>query len=903
MSELTNDRGYYRELMDFVQAIVWRGSAQTFQFTFVSSYAETLLGYPVQRWIDEPAFWRDHIHPDDRDWAMEFCDRATREKRTHEFDYRMIAADGRVVWLHDAVHVVVENDQPKELIGVMVDITEKKDAEEALRRSQDQLRTIIDVIPQQIWCGLPDGSNDFANERLLSYVGLSQEELRGDGWLKILHPDDQQRVSKAWHESLAHGTPFEQEERHRGADGKYRWFLNRGVPLRDAQGRIVRWYGTNTDIEDRKRAEEDLRESEQRWRAVFDNSTVGIALLDETGHFLAANSAYEEMVGRKTGELRSLTCRDLTYSEQDCSATDTLMSELLQGRRDRFELEKRYRRKDGGLIWVRTSGALVPNAAGSPRFLVFVVEDITERKHLHDRLERERDRLHLLLSLSNQIVSKLDIGDFFDALTDILREIEGWEYPAVLLPESASRLRIRLVGGSGNKGELKEGLSVPVEGTPAGNVYRSGQPELFRFADLPPVPAHYPELKDWREFVQTEGLGVGCNLPLLHDGKVLGVLALHTRNSLESARADLAFLQELAKLVAIALNNALLYGRLNEAWERLAHEKRTIEEQIRTEFNVEEIIGASEALKQVLREVETVAPTDTTVLILGETGTGKELIARAIHNRSSRRDQAFIKVDCSAIPATLMESELFGYEKGAFTGATTQKIGRFEIADKGTLFLDEVGDVPLELQPKLLRVLQDQTFERLGSNQTRHLDVRIVAATNRNLSKMVENGDFRSDLYYRLKVFPISIPLLRERPDDIPPLVRHYVNKYALRMKKRITTIPREDMEAFIQYPWPGNVRELQHFMERAVILSPATVLRAPLAELKQAIQDREMARPSSGSRTMEEIERESILQALRESKWVVGGPHGAAAKLGLKRTTLASRMEKLGISRQQHLR
>ena len=775
MSELANEREYYRELMDFVRAIVWRGSALTYQFTFVSSYAETLLGYPVQRWIDEPTFWRDHIHPEDRDWATEFCDRATREKRTHEFDYRMIAADGRVVWLRDVVHVVVENDQPKELIGVMVDITERKDAEEALRRSQDQLRTIIDAIPQQIWCGRPDGSIDFANERWRSYMGLTLEEIQDDGWQKMLHPDDREKVVKAWHESVAHGTPYEQEERHRGADGQYRWFLSRGVPLRDAQGRIVRWYGTNTDIEDRKRAE--------------------------------------------------------------------------------------------------------------------------------DRLERERDRLHLLLSLSHQIVSKLDISDFFDALTDILREIEGWEYPAVLLPESASRLRVRLVGGSGNKGELKEGLSLPIEGTPAGNVYRSGQPEFFRFADLPPVAVQYPELKAWREFARSGGLDVGCNLPLLHNGKVLGVLALHTRNDLESARADLAFLQELAKLVAIALNNALLYGQLSESRERLAHEKKTIEEQIRTEFNVEEIIGASAALKHVLHEVETVAPTDTTVLILGETGTGKELIARAIHNRSSRRDKAFIKVDCSAIPGTLMESELFGYEKGAFTGAATQKIGRFEIADKGTLFLDEVGDVPLELQPKLLRVLQDHTFERLGSNQTRHLDVRIVAATNRNLSRMVESGEFRSDLYYRLKVFPISIPLLRERPDDIPPLVRHYVNKYALRMKKRITTIPREAMEAFIQYPWPGNVRELQHFMERAVILSPATVLRAPLAELKQAIQDREMTRPSSGWRTMEEIERESILHALRESKWVVGGPHGAAARLGLKRTTLASRMEKLGISRKQHLR
>jgi formate hydrogenlyase transcriptional activator len=1027
MSELANESTYYRELIGFVQAIVWRGSAKTFQFTFVSLYAETLLGYPVQRWLDEPNFWRDHIHPDDRESTVAFCAKATNEKRSHEFDYRMIAADGRVVWLHDLVHVVVENDQPTELVGVMVDITEKKQAEEALAQSETRLRLTIDAIPQQIWSSPPDGSVDFANQRWRSYLGLGLEKLKGDGWQEMLHPDDKLRVLKAWHESVTQGIPYEQEERHRKADGQYHWFLSRAVPLRDDQGRIARWYGTNTDIEDRKRAEHDLRDSEQRWRAVFENSTVGIALLDETGHFMVVNSTYEELVGRTSSELRRLTCRDLTYTEQDCLATEARIGELLEGKRDRFELEKRYRRKDGAVIWVRSSGSLVretegsprfivflvaditqrkqaehelreseqrwravfansnvgialldeagrflaanaaserqlgytqnelyslslrdlayssqdqlatevalrellegkrnrieierrnrrkdgtviwvrgsgslvPAAEGRPRFLVVVVEDITERKRLFDQLALERDRLRLLLSVSHQIASHLDLPELFTALVTSLRELEGWEYSAILLPESASRLRIHLVGGSGSSGELKKGMGVPIEGTSAGNVYRSGQPEFFRFADLPPVPANYPELKDWREFAQTEGLDVGCNLPLLQAGKVLGVLALHTRNNLESARADLPFLQELAKLVAIALKNALLYGQLNESREKLAHEKKTIEEQIRDEFNVEEIVGASEALKQVLREVETVAPTDSTVLILGETGTGKELIARAIHNRSARRDRSFIKVDLSAIPGALMESELFGYERGAFTGATTQKIGRFEIADKGTLFLDEVGDLPLELQAKLLRVLQDQTFERLGSNQTRRLDVRIVAATNRDLSRMVESGEFRSDLYYRLKVFPISIPPLRERPDDIPPLVRHCVSKYAQRMRKCIITIPPEAMETFIRYPWPGNVRELQHFMERAVILTPGAVLRAPLAELKQAI--REMAsKPSTGSRTMEEVERESILQALRESKGVVGGPHGAAVKLGLKRTTLASRMERLGISRER---
>jgi formate hydrogenlyase transcriptional activator len=896
--ELAQERDRYRELLDLLQAIVWRGSAQTFQFTFISPYAEALLGYPTQRWLDEPNFWREHIHPDDREWTVEFCAKATKEKRSHEFDYRMIAADGRVIWLHDVVHVIVEGDQAAELIGVMVDITEKKQAEEALAQSESRLRFTIDAIPQQIWSSPVDGSNDFANQRLLSYVGMSLEQLKGDGWEKILHPDDRERVLKAWEESVAHGTPSEVEERHRGADGKYRWFLNRAVPVRDDQGRVVRWYGTNTDIEDRKRAEHDLRESEQRWRAVFDNSTVGIALLDKTGHFLAANSTYEEMVGRKSEELHSLTCRDLTYTEQDCLATEAHIRELLEGRRERFELEKRYRRSDGSLIWVRSSGSLVREADGSPRFLVFLVADITEKKRLHDQLARERDRLRLLLDLSNQIASHLELPDLFGALADSLRELEGWEYSAILLPEAAGKhLRIYLNVGGG--GVLKEGMSVPLDGGMTGRTYRSGEPAIFGLQDLPLEQPDYPQSGRLPELVKA-GFKVGCALPLRHAGEILGILNLATRKDLDSAKQDLGFLQQLANLIAVALNNALLYGQLSESREKLKHEKKTIEDQIRSEFNELEIIGSSAGLRNVLGQVETVAPTDSTVLVLGETGTGKELIARAIHNLSGRRDQAFIKVDCAAIPGALMESELFGHEKGAFTGAIAQKIGRFEIADKGTLFLDEIGDVPLELQPKLLRVLQDQTFERVGGNRTRHLDVRIVAATNRDLARMVEKGEFRDDLYYRLKVFPILIPPLRERAEDIPLLVKHYVDKYARRMKKRVTGIPPDAMDVFSRYPWPGNVRELQNFIERAVILTSGNVLQAPLAELKQAIREMHgRGGKSTGSLTMEEIERESILQALRESKWVVGGPHGAAARLGMKRTTLASRMEKLGVSRR----
>lgn len=823
----------YRELIDCAHAIVWRADVHTLQFTFVSGYAETLLGYPLEHWTDEPAFWKDHIDPDDREWAVALCLDAIQEKRTHEIEYRMIAADGHAIWLRDIVRVVTENDQPRELVGVMVDITARKNAEQALQRSEGRLRQAIDTIPQQIWSGPADGSVDFCNARWRNELGLSLEDLSGDGWQKMLHPDDRDRVLQAWRESVANGMPYEQQERHCMATGEYRWFLSRGVPLRDENGEIVRWFGSNTDIDEQKKAEDALRQSERRWHGVFDNSKIPVALQDSSLRYVEANAAFCQMVGYRLDELQKMTCLDITY-EEDRERYKSMVDELISGKRDHFELEKRYRRKDGELVWSRLNGSSI-GEADSPLWVV-MAEDIAERKRLGDQLQQERDRLRLLLDVSNTFVSKLSLHDFFDALAESLREIEDWEYSFVALPESAARLKVHLVGGS--TGELKVGTSVPIGGTIAGDVYRSGQLQFFRIADLLPVP-NYPELTSWREFARAEGLQVGCNLPLRYDGKVLGVLGFHTRNDLKSAREDLGFLQELAKLVALALHNALRYGELSESHEKLVYEKKYIEDEIRSEFGVESMIGKSKGLRDVLKEVDAVAPTDTTVLVVGETGTGKELIARAIHDRSPRHDHSFIKVDCAAIPAALMESELFGHEKGAFTGATTQKHGRFELADHGTLFLDEVGDIPSELQPKLLRVLQDHAFERLGSNRTRRVDVRVIAATHRDMAKMVEQGNFREDLYYRLKVFPVVIPPLRDRSSDIPGLVKYYVAKYARRMKKEVPTVPQSATEVFLRYPWPGNVRELQHFIERSVVLTSGRLLQAPLSELQEFIRRR----------------------------------------------------------------
>jgi formate hydrogenlyase transcriptional activator len=392
-----------------------------------------------------------------------------------------------------------------------------------------------------------------------------------------------------------------------------------------------------------------------------------------------------------------------------------------------------------------------------------------------------------------------------------------------------------------------------------------------------------------------EGLVSGCDLPLIGRSGVVGVLAALKRSERAFEADDVVFLEQVARQVAIAVENALEYEKAIKDRDKETKQRLYLEEEIRAEFG--EIIGESPALKTALELVSVVAPTNSSVLIMGETGTGKELIARAIHNLSGRRERAFVKLNCAAIPLGLLESELFGHEKGAFTGAIAQKTGRFELADKGTLFLDEVGDIPLELQAKLLRILQEQEFERLGSTRTHKVDVRLIAATHRDLASMVKQLTFREDLYYRLKVFPIHVPPLRKRTEDIPQLVRHFVSIYAQRMDKSINQIPIETMHALVGYRWPGNIRELQNFVERAVILTPHSVLRAPVAELEAFAPLRERDVSMSG---LAAVERDHIVRALEASNWVVGGRNGAAARLGMKRTSLVYRMQKLGISRSE---
>jgi formate hydrogenlyase transcriptional activator len=527
------------------------------------------------------------------------------------------------------------------------------------------------------------------------------------------------------------------------------------------------------------------------------------------------------------------------------------------------------------------------------------IAGIAIERHIKEQeLQHERDRLRLLLEIANSMTSKLDLPGLADALSTSLLSVMRCDFCALLLPDAdRGELRVTTLYNPQARGSIGDGTIMPIHGSICGKAFRTGKSQHFNsIEEVRDDPESFGNNvgRLFYERMTAEGLRSGCDLPLIWRSGVLGVWSALKRTDMAFERDDVLFLEQVARQVAIAVENALEYEKAIKDKDKETKQRLYLEEEIRAEFG--EIVGDSPALKMALNLVSVVAPTDSSVLILGETGTGKELIARAIHNLSSRRPRAFIKFNCAAIPLGLLESELFGHEKGAFTGAIAQKTGRFELAHKGTLFLDEVGDIPLELQAKLLRVLQEQEFERLGSNRTHKVDVRLIAATHRDLAAMVKQGTFREDLYYRLKVFPINVPALRQRTEDIPKLARHFTALHARRMNKRIDEILPETMDALVRYRWPGNVRELQNFIERAVILSPHTVLQAPTAELEPF----SVRQGSNVAMTgLQEVEREHILRALEASNWVIGGRNGAAARLGMKRTSLVYRMKKLRISRR----
>jgi formate hydrogenlyase transcriptional activator len=517
-----------------------------------------------------------------------------------------------------------------------------------------------------------------------------------------------------------------------------------------------------------------------------------------------------------------------------------------------------------------------------------------------EELQSKNDHLQLLLDVTNQVVSNLELRNLLRAISQDVRRVMRCDYAGLSLPDAENKqLRLYAVDFPEGKGFLQEDLVYSIEGSPSGTAFRTMKPLTLQS----PFTGwfNYPIV----QIAVREGLKSFCFLALISRNRAIGTLVLARLRDDAFSQADIGFLSQVANQIALAVENALAYREIRELKEQLSKEKLYLEDEIRTEMNFAQIIGRSASLRRALKRVETVAPTDSTVLIYGETGTGKELIARSIHDLSPRRAKPFVKLNCAAIPTGLLESELFGHEKGAFTGAIAQRIGRFEVADGGTIFLDEIGEIPLELQTKLLRVLQEREFERLGSSRTIRTDARLIAATNRDLEAMVAEQKFRSDLFFRLDVFPVHVPALRERDGDIPLLVRHFTQQFSRRMKKIIETIPAAAMDALCRYHWPGNIRELQNVIERAVIVSTGPALSVDVADLKFPKAGPPAEKPASPKSTtgalhdvLEETERQQILKAVKQSNWIVAGPNGAAARLGMKRSTLQKRMHKLGIAR-----
>ena len=600
--------------------------------------------------------------------------------------------------------------------------------------------------------------------------------------------------------------------------------------------------------------------------------------LDAGGHVCTWNPGAEVLTGYGAEEVlgRHFRCFYTPESAERFEPEQHLES---SANGSEFKSEGWRVRKDGSRFWADVLLISLRDSARRLQGFACFMADLTERKQADDSL---------LAQLTNVLISKLEVPELLSAIDAAIREFVQHDDASLAVPEpGGSVLRSIPLNGPYHEERLTQrSVHRHAEHSPEGWVYASGKPVIIDWLQNNPFP--FSAL----EALSSTGMKSACYVPLPGRQTTLGALRVARRAEEAFTSSDVRFLTQIARRVGPVLGNCLAPGRITELQEQAAL-GRIHSSNVQAEYSFEEIIGDSPTLKRILAQAQTVAPTDATVVILGETGVGKELIARAIHDLSPRRSQSFVRFNCAAIPTGLLESELFGYEKGAFTGANAQRLGRFDMAHQGTLFLDEVGDIPLELQPKLLRALQEKEFERLGSTRTIPVDVRLIAATNHDLARMVREGQFRSDLYYRLKVFPIVVPALRERREDVPLLVRYFAQKHAFRMNKRIETIPPEAMDALVQWDWPGNVRELGNFLERAVILTRGSILHVPLSEL-QAPEQSDRFQPA----TLREIEREHILRVLRETRGVVGGASGAAARLGLNRSTLNSRMRKLRIGR-----
>jgi PAS domain S-box-containing protein len=1079
-----------------------------------------------QRWLDYTGLsakqalgwgWEVAIHPADLPRILETFRDALNSVKPYEVEGRFRRFDGEFRWfLFRASPLCDDSGKVVKWYGTNTDIEDRKRAEDALRSHEQNLRLLVDTIPGHIVTTTPTGEIELLNRRVLEYFDKTPEELVNWRSSDAIHPDDLALTIAALTRAIQTGEPYEREHRLRRADGAYRWFHTRGLALRDKEGRIVRWYLLPIDVDDRRRAEEALRKSEERWRSVFENSAIGVALTDLNGRFLTTNHVFQAMVGYTEEELRAVSFADLAHEDYR-QANWALVTELVEGKRRQFQIEEKYRRKDGSSIWVSNNVSLVPGTERVPRFIMALSEDITQRKRAEEKLRRSEADLLDAQRMSRTGSLKIDISsgtvtgspqvfrifgvmpgedtstpEFWLGRTHPddqkrVRELfdrsitQKTDFDAdyrIVLPDGAIKYLHSIghpsLNESGNlvefggtiiditerkqreealrrsEGYLAEAQKLTHTGSWAAqvsqkepvywsNVYWSK--EMYRIFGLDPGPTPpspmevvrqlHPEdapyhpgvveraIRDGTDFemdfrlllpdgaakyihvvghpvVNASGdvielVGTAMDVTEQHESRAalqaafeqikaertelrrmtdavaafIYVLrpdgtALYANQTVldytgltledlqrEDQRARVFHPEDLERLreerqVAFArgkpfeLEQRALGKNGNYRWflarfnplrddqgniirwyatgtdiddrkraeERMRDENLALREQIDQAFMFEEIVGTSPGLQGVLSRVTKVAPTDSSVLISGETGTGKELVARAIHKRSRRSQRAFVSVNCAALAPSLIASELFGHEKGAFTGAMQRRLGRFELANGGTIFLDEIGEVPLDTQVALLRVLQEREFERVGGTQPVKIDVRIIAATNRDLEAAVANGTFRADLYYRLNVFPIQVPALRERQDDVLMLLEYFVHRFAQKMGKHFKKIDKRTVELFRSYPWPGNIRELQNVVERSVIVSSGAVFSVDAAWLSKDSRRVSLPQQPEPADANEDArrERQIIEDALAASRGRVSGANGAAARLRVSPSTLENRIKKLRI-RKSHFK
>ena len=719
---------------------------------------------------------------------------------------------------------------------------------EEARQALD-IRLVVDTIPVLAWSARSDGSADFFNQRWLDYTGLSPEQALDWGWRIAIHPDDLARMLETFQQAVDAGKPFEVEGRLRRRDGAFRWFLFRGNPLLDESGRVVKWYGTNTDLEERKRAEEALRSNEQSLRRMVDSIPGFVCTLNAAGEVELLNRQLLEYFGKTPKELKNWATGDAVHPDDLPRVIDAWKRSVETG--EPYALELRQRRADGVYRWFQSRALPARDTEGRITGWYMLLTDIDDRKRAEDVLRSNEQSLRLVVDSIPGFVATLSAGgelelvnrqtlDYFGQTPE---ELKNWAANGAVHPDDAARM------SEAWRHSIETGQPLDLENRSrrADGVYRWFQVR-------------------WRPQRDAEG-------------RIVRWYSLATDIDERKRTED-----ELEKA----------FEEIKRLKDRLHDENVVLREQIDQVFMFEEIVGSSPALKTVLSSIVKVAPTDSTVLITGETGTGKELIARAIHKGSQRAGHAFVSVNCAAIPSSLIASELFGHEKGAFTGALQQRRGRFELAHSGTIFLDEVGDLPAETQITLLRVLQERQFERVGGNRLIPADVRVIAATNRDLSAAIAAGTFRADLFYRLNVFPIHVPPLRQRKEDIPMLVEYFVQRYAEKAKKEIRRIDKATLALCQSYHWPGNIRELQNIIERSVILCNGDTVRVDESWLTS--QEARPESPGVLTESLENREKELIEAALAESKGRIAGPNGAAAKLGIPRSTLDFRIKRLKI-------